>query len=118
MAATVTTESICEWIKATRNPKTHVSRRITCKDGFSMSVQANNNAYCRPRTLDTPYWTEVEIGYPSQIEPLLWEYAESAHDWTETVYPYTPVEVVAAVVEVHGGFEGCKFENKGSTIIT
>ena len=45
----------------------------------------------------------VEVGFPSQIEPLLWEYAEEPGRWKDTVYPYTPIEIVAAVIELHGG---------------
>jgi len=68
-----------------------------------MSVQAGGGLYCTPAD-DVGPWTRVEVGFPSQIEPLLWEYAESPGAWTDTVYPRVPVEVVAAVVEVHGGF--------------
>lgn len=100
---TVSPEDICEWIRDKRHPSSQVSRPITCNDGFSMSVQANNAAYCRPRTIETPYWTMVEVGFPSQIEPLLWEYAEDPGKWKDTVYPYTPIEIVAAVIELHGG---------------
>jgi hypothetical protein len=76
---------------------------LKCADGFSMSVQAGVNIYSIPSSNDGP-WTHVEVGYPSQIEPLLWEYAEQPGRWTDTVYPRVPVEVVAAVAEVHGGF--------------
>lgn len=77
--------------------------RIKCRDGFSMSVQVGRLLYCIPRS-DIGPWRSVEVGFPSQIEPLLWEYAERPGEWTDTVYPYTPVEIVAAVVELHGGF--------------
>ena len=48
-------------------------------------------------------WVEVEVGFPSVVEPLLFEYAESPGRWTDTVYPYVPIELVASVIEVHGG---------------
>ena len=76
---------------------------VVCRDGFRMSVQVGAMLYCTPRS-DVGPWTAVEVGYPSQVEPLLWNYAENPWEWTDTVYPYTPVEVVAAVIEVHGGF--------------
>jgi hypothetical protein len=69
-----------------------------------MSVQAGAGLYCTPSE-NVGSWTTVEVGFPSQIEPLLWEYAELPGAWTNTVYPHVPVEVVAAVVEVHGGFD-------------
>lgn len=68
-----------------------------------MSVQASRTHYCSPRS-DVGPWQSVEIGFPSRIEPLLWQYAESPGEWTNTVYGYVPVELVAAVIEVHGGF--------------
>lgn len=77
--------------------------QLKCSDGFSMSVQAGVNVYSVPSNNVGP-WTHVEIGFPSQIEPLLWKYAEEPGRWTDTVYPRVPVELVAAVVEVHGGF--------------
>jgi hypothetical protein len=81
--------------------------RIICKDGWSMSVQASQHHYCRPRQ-DVGPWTEVEVGYPSTAEPLLFEYVECETDdtdWTGSVYPYTPVGVVAAVLDLHGGVD-------------
>jgi len=76
---------------------------LCCADGFKLSVQAGSSLYCTPRS-DVGPWTHVEVGYPSRDEPLLWPYAEIPGDWTNTVYPYTPVAVVAAVVELHDGF--------------
>lgn len=76
---------------------------VECKDGFKMSVQASSSHYCLPRS-DVGPWTHVEVGFPSQVEPMLWEYAETPGAWTESVYPQVPIEMVAAVIEVHGGF--------------
>lgn len=78
---------------------------IECADGFRMSVQASENHYCSPRDAFGP-WTHLEVGFPSQVEPLLWPYAESPGEWTDTVYIRVPIELVAAVVELHGGFSG------------
>lgn len=75
---------------------------IRCADGFTMSVQASAGTYCAPRE-DSGPWTAVEIGFPNRIEPLLWPYAETPGQWTDTVYGWVPVELAAAVVELHGG---------------
>ena len=72
-----------------------------------MSVQAGMYHYCSPQN-DVGPWTTVEVGFPSKIEPILWEYAEEPGKWTDTVYPKVPIEVVAAVIEVHGGFAGLR----------
>lgn len=76
---------------------------LVCRDGFKMSIQASEYHYCEPRTDEGP-WTHIELGFLSQVEPLLWPYAETPGKWTETVYPRVPVEVAAAVIELHGGF--------------
>ncbi len=81
---------------------------IKCKDGFTMSVQANDGAYCLPREdyPDTSY-THVECGYPSStpITKALREYAECFDDcdYTDTVYGYVPIEAVQAELDAHGG---------------
>ena len=92
--------------------------RITCKDGFTMSVQARDGSYCLPREdyPDTPH-THVECGYPSSkptTEALL-EYAEcfGSHGYTDTVYGYVPIEVVQAELDAHGGIgDGCMPSNE------
>ena len=92
--------------------------RITCKDSFTISVQARDGAYCTPREdyPDTPY-TNVECGYPSSkptTEALL-KYAEcfGSHGYTDTVYGYVPIEVVQAELDTHGGIvDGCMPSNK------
>jgi|688.fasta_scaffold180697_3 hypothetical protein len=83
---------------------TRLKPELICKDGFSMSVQASETHYCDPRQNEGP-WCEVEVGYPSAEEPLLFQYAETQGEWTKTVYPYTPIHVLAQVVERHGGID-------------
>jgi hypothetical protein len=86
---------------------------IKCKDGFTISVQADDGAYCSPREdyPRTPY-TKVECGYPSSkpVTKELCKFAElcGTDDYCETVYGYVPVEVVQAELDAHGGIvEGC-----------
>jgi len=74
--------------------------QIKCQDGFTMSIQASSYHYCRPRNDQGPY-THVEVGFPSQAEPLLMPYAEDKSDPTGTVYCCVPREVVEAVVLKH-----------------
>ena len=82
---------------ATRN------KRVICADGFEMSVQAHAGAYCSPRKDDAEKYTSVEIGFPSEKEPLLMKWCEEVHSPTETVYGYVPVQVVTNVLAKHGG---------------
>ena len=78
--------------------------RLFCNDGFSISVQASKFHYCRPR-LDGPQDDEaVELGYPSDEDELINDYAES-DNYTKTVYGYVPIEVVERLIEKHGGIK-------------
>ena len=80
--------------------------KIVCSDGFEMSVQVGFSLYSTPKKVAKRY-TAVEVGFPSDHEPLIEEYAENffeeAPDYTGTVYPYVPVGVVDKVLKKHGG---------------
>jgi hypothetical protein len=80
-----------------------VAPRVVCADGFNMSVQAREHAYCSPRDNNGP-WYQVEVGYPSERSELLMPYVEDSERPTQTVYGYVPIEIVAQVIDEHGGF--------------
>ena len=81
---------------------------IVCVDGFEMSVQVGYSLYSEPKKIAKRY-SAVEIGYPSEPEELIKEYAElvpfdeDTTDYTDTVYPYVPVKIVDKVLKKHGG---------------
>ena len=82
---------------------------IVCEDGFTMSVQVGYSLYSTPKKVAKRY-SAVEIGYPSEPEELIKEYAEftpfdedEKPDYTDTVYPYVPVKIVDKVLKKHGG---------------
>ena len=81
---------------------------IVCSDGFEMSVQVGYSLYSEPKKVAKRY-SAVEIGYPSDHEPLIEKYAEifseDVPDYTDTVYPYVPVKVVDKVLKKHGGID-------------
>lgn len=79
-----------------------ISTPLVCRDGFEMSVQASAVHRSTPRTVDGP-WSEFEVGFLTQDEPLLALYAEDEGTLTETVYNYVPANIVLAVIEKHGG---------------
>ena len=94
-------------LTSTRLPK------IVCVDGFEMSVQVGSNLYSTPKKVAKRY-SEVEIGFPSEREPLIEEYVElgifdtaqgRGVDYTDTVYPYVPVKIVNKVLKKHGGID-------------
>jgi len=79
------------------------NKEVICADGFTMSVQAHDGAYCAPRIDDAEEYQQVEIGFPSQREELIMPWCESPDDFTDTVYGYVPVDVVTNVIVKHGG---------------
>ena len=93
-------------LTSTRLPK------IVCSDGFEMSVQVGFSLYSTPKKVAKRY-SAVEIGFPSEHEPLIEEYAETFYkedgedvtDYTDTVYPYVPVRIVDKVLKKHGGID-------------
>ena len=80
-----------------------LNEKILCKDGFHMSVQANEGAYCSPRIDNAERYVQVEVGYPSHAEPLLLKWAEKKNDPTDSVYPYVPANQISLVCVKHGG---------------
>jgi len=80
--------------------------KVVCADGFSMSVQAHAGAYCEPKSNHAKKYSEVEVGFPSDFEPLLDDYVEmpdSPKGHKDQVFPYVPVSVVTNVIAKHGG---------------
>ena len=81
--------------------------RVNCADGFSFSMQASRFHYSMPRVAGRKSYKCMEIGYPSDREPLLEPYKEDLGDsdskWNNCVYPFVPYEVIEAIVEKHGG---------------
>jgi len=75
---------------------------VTCADGFRVSIQASDGKYCCPRNDDGPY-IEVELGFPSQREPMIMKWAEDKNQPTATVYGYVPSVVVLEMLLKHGG---------------
>ena len=87
--------------------------QIVCSDGFKMSVQVGCSLYSTPKKVAKRY-SAVEIGFPSEREPLIEEFVElgtfdtaqgKGVDYTDTVYPYVPVKVVDKVLKKHGGID-------------
>ena len=78
--------------------------RLLCNDGFSISVQASKFHYCSPRLDGAQDYEKVELGYPSNEDELINDYAED-DNYTRTVYGYVPIEVVERLIEKHGGIK-------------
>jgi len=80
-----------------------LNKKVVCADGFTMSVQAHESAYCEPRLNKQKNYSLVEVGFPSSEEKLLMPWAEDKNRPRETVYGYVPVGTVTNVIAKHGG---------------
>ena len=80
-----------------------LNKSVVCADGFRMSVQGNEGAYCEPRLDNQKKYNLVEVGYPSEREELIMPWCENDNQPTNTVYGYVPVDVVTNVIVKHGG---------------
>lgn len=103
-------KSFNEWMNLGRAPRGegsdyYFNRRVVCADGFSISIQANEGAYCRPRRnlADIASYSEFELGFPSERDALIMSYAESPDVPEGTVYAYVPRVVVEKLLQRHGG---------------
>ena len=94
---------INKYMKENRNR--NIAKRVICKDGFSLSVQGHDGAYCSPRANDAYPYSLVEVGFPSEEPELIMEFCEDSSDPTETVYGYVPVKLVENLIDLHGGIE-------------
>jgi len=85
-----------------------ICETVVCQDGFSMSVQASSGHYCKPRENNAEVYTAVEVGFPSEPEPMLYSYFETWDnvdklDPTDQVYAFVPSEIVTLVCAKHHG---------------
>lgn len=85
-------------IIATENNAFGVRPPITCKDGYELSVQASSRHFCTPRKDRAKFYSEVEVGFPSEHDDLLGE----SVNYSE-VYAFVPIENVAVLINKHGG---------------
>lgn len=87
--------------------------RIYCKDGFNLSVQVHNGAYCVSENGRREFgfsWQEVEWGYPS--EPLTDEKYNPEDPEGTSVGGYVPIEVMEELIKQHGGIDVIETFNK------
>ena len=92
-----------------------LAKRITCADGFSLSVQATRGAYCAPRRNEGP-WYQVEVGFPSAAPEFIAHKAENPDKLTDTVYGYVDIELVEKLIDLHGGFDDATVKNARAAI--
>jgi len=77
--------------------------KVTCADGFNVSIQASSHHYCEPRSDTAKAYQSVELGFPSMACEVIKGYAENPRDLTGTVYGYVPARIVRKMIAAHGG---------------
>jgi len=88
----------------------YFNQRVICADGFSISIQANNGAYCHPRKdlEKVDGYSSFELGFPSEKDESIMTFAEDEDRPTDTVYGYVPRDVVEKLITSHGGITALK----------
>lgn len=76
---------------------------VTCRDGFTVSIQAGELLYSSPRTDTAPAYESVELGFPNRPCIFIRDYAEDPGDLTRSVYGYVPAHIVRKMIAAHGG---------------
>ena len=80
--------------------------RVTCKSGYSVSIQAGADKYSEPRSAEEgTVYNEVELGFPNRSDFLIDKYAEDPSRPRDTVYAYVPSRTVYLLLTKHGGVE-------------
>jgi hypothetical protein len=92
---------INDWLAA--HPPHPLRPRITCADGFSISVQACAFNYCRPREDGAVHYEAVELGFPNRELPLDFDEYREDPNTLDTVWAYVPVDMVDMLLAHHGG---------------
>ena len=85
-----------------------INKRIHCRDGVSLSVQASQFAYCSPRDDEGPY-TQLEVGFIEKHgerfnPPESWkEFAKMGDIRFSDVFAYVPSQNINDFIAAHGG---------------
>ena len=98
-----------------------IRERFEFNSGASVSIQANQFAYCEPRSNVGPY-LEVEVGLPRGFSSQDLADLQPYQDGPDSqVYGYVPARVILNIIERHGGHMGSRdaldFLNKVPTSI-
>lgn len=94
----------------------HLRPYAICEDGFRISIQASQCHYCTPREDGQIDYEEVELGYPSEREEMILDFAEDPDDPTNTVYGYVPVGVVDEMLQKHGGITAYRSQHSEKVV--
>ena len=94
-----------EFTRATyKTDRFYTRPRIHCNDGFNFSVQGGEGNYSTPRKNDKEFMA-MEIGFPSEVEELILDFAEDRENPTDTVYGWVDNDIIQQIIDNHGGID-------------
>ena len=74
-------------------------RRLVCKDGYWLSVQASHMHYCNPKC-DTGPWTSFEVLTCKKVRAWGSNANTDTHMW---LYGWVNAEQITRLIRRHGG---------------
>lgn len=93
-----------KFMKDTKNSPAGVIRPyLTCKDGYTISVQANKCLYCTPEEDCLENYEEYEVRLESGEKISGFE--NWASDSTSSLYGFVPSEEIIKLIKAHGGLD-------------
>ena len=94
-------DAINEWHrKASMDTRHPIVRKLRCRDGFEVSVQASRYHYCEPEADRAWPYSRWELGFPTKHEECIRTYRDGEEG---SVYAYVPTSNVLLLIEKHGG---------------
>jgi len=78
------------------------NKRLTCKDGFWLSVQGDRDKYSKPREkcYNAYAYDSMEIMASELLPPNFKKYLDNEKN---RIYGYVPVEMIESLLASHGG---------------
>ena len=77
--------------------------RVTCADGFAISIHVGSYSFCEPRSNNAKAYQSLELAFPNRPCTFIKDYAGFSRDYSLTVYGYVPARVVRKMLDAHGG---------------
>jgi hypothetical protein len=79
-----------------------LNKRLTCKDGFWLSVQGDRDKYSKPRKKEFNIYAYMAMEIMAS-ELLPEEFNEYLDNEPNRIYGYVPVEMIENLLVSHGG---------------
>ena len=95
--------SLAKFIEDTNATGNPIRPRVVCEDGFEISVQASELHYCDPLENFRSFYKNLQLGHPSEEDPIIYEFELSSEPG---IYAHVPYTIVEKLLDAHGGIAG------------